>query len=387
MHLGSAGRTPNKREKNSRPWLYKCEPVDFPFLLLIFVLLLAGLFMMFSASFARASYETGNPVYFFVRQAVFAGAGLCGMWLISRIRTDFWQRCSVPIYVAAVVLLVLVLAAGEEIGGARRWFRIFGIQFQPSELAKFAVICILAAKTVEFGQKMEKFSYGVLRIGLWLLPVFVLILAEKHLSAIVILGIVSFSMMFVGGTKPKYLLTILAAGVMLVLVYISLMGYAGDRITAWRHPEQDANNKGYQVLQSQYAIGSGGLFGPGYGKGRQKYLYLPEEHNDYIFAIVCEELGFVGAALIILLFILMIVRGYWIAMHADSPFSTMLGVGVMTLFAVQTFLNLGVVSNLLPSTGVSLPFFSYGGTALIMQLGEMGVVLGISRFSSGTRRE
>ena len=169
-------------------------------------------------------------------------------------------------------------------------------------------------------------------------------------------------------------------------VYISLMGYAGDRITAWRHPEQDANDKGYQVLQSQYAIGSGGLFGPGYGRGRQKYLYLPEEHNDYIFAIVCEELGFVGAGGIILLFILLIVRGYWIAMHAATPFSTMLGVGLMTLMAVQTFLNLGVVSNLLPSTGVSLPFFSYGGTALTMQLGEMGVVLGISRFSSGTKR-
>ena len=383
-HGSARSRLPS--EGGSRIWLYKCEPADFPFLLLIMLLLSAGLLVMISASRARAEFETGNPLYFFVRQSLFAGSGLGVMWLASHIPTEQWSRLALPVYGTAVVLLVLVLAAGEEIGGARRWFRIFGVQFQPSELAKFAVICVLARKSVDYGRKMESFSWGVLRIGLWLLPIFGLILAEKHLSAIVILGIVSFAMMYAGGTRPKYLLGILAAGVVLVLVYISLMGYAGDRITAWQHPEQDAAGKGYQVLQSQYAIGSGGLFGPGYGRGRQKYLYLPEEHNDYIFAIACEELGFFGAAVIVLLFILLIVRGYWIAMHAESPFATMLAMGVMTLFTVQTFLNLGVVSNLLPSTGVSLPFFSYGGTALLMQLGEMGVVLGISRHTSGLRR-
>lgn len=384
MGYGAAEtRSPAAPER--RLLLHKCEPVDLPFLLLILTLLGAGLLMMFSASFARANYETGNPVYFTVRQCLFAALGLGAMVLLSRLPTELWRSLTLPVYVLSLLLLVLVLVAGEQIGGARRWFRIFGIQFQPSELAKFAVICVLAKKTADYGSRMEHFSWGLLRMGLYLAPVFLLILAEKHLSAIVILGLVSFAMLYVGGTKPRYLLTILALGVVLVLVYISLMGYAGDRITAWRHPEQDANDKGYQVLQSQYAIGSGGLFGPGYGRGRQKYLYLPEEHNDYIFAIVCEELGFVGAGGIILLFILLIVRGYWIAMHAATPFSTMLGVGLMTLMAVQTFLNLGVVSNLLPSTGVSLPFFSYGGTALMMQLGEMGIVLGISRFCSGTR--
>lgn len=384
MGYGAAEtRSPAAPER--RLLLHKCEPVDFPFLLLILTLLGAGLLMMFSASFARANYETGNPVYFTVRQCLFAALGLGAMVLLSRLPTELWRSLTLPVYVLSLFLLVLVLVAGEQIGGARRWFRIFGIQFQPSELAKFAVICVLAKKTADYGSRMEHFSWGLLRMGLYLAPVFLLILAEKHLSAIVILGLVSFAMLYVGGTKPKHLLTILALGVVLVLVYISLMGYAGDRITAWRHPEQDANDKGYQVLQSQYAIGSGGLFGPGYGRGRQKYLYLPEEHNDYIFAIVCEELGFVGAGGIILLFILLILRGYWIAMHAATPFSTMLGVGLMTLMAVQTFLNLGVVSNLLPSTGVSLPFFSYGGTALMMQLGEMGIVLGISRFCSGTR--
>ena len=380
-----AAETRSQMAPERRLLLHKCEPVDLPFLLLILTLLGAGLLMMFSASFARANYETGNPVYFTVRQCLFAALGLGAMALLSRLPTELWRSLALPVYLLSLLLLILVLVAGEQIGGARRWFRIFGIQFQPSELAKFAVICVLAKKTVDYGSRMERFSWGLLRMGLYLAPVFLLILAEKHLSAIVILGLVSFAMLYVGGTKPRYLLTILALGVVLVLVYISLMGYAGDRITAWRHPEQDANDKGYQVLQSQYAIGSGGLFGPGYGRGRQKYLYLPEEHNDYIFAIVCEELGFVGAGGIILLFILLILRGYWIAMHAATPFSTMLGVGLMTLMAVQTFLNLGVVSNLLPSTGVSLPFFSYGGTALMMQLGEMGIVLGISRFCSGTR--
>lgn len=382
----SFSRRRSQETQSGRIWLYKCEPVDFPFLLLILILLSAGLLMMFSASYARAEYETGNPLYFFIRQAMFAGAGLCAMAAISRIRTEAWKRLAYPVYGLCIVLLLLVLVAGEEIGGARRWFRIFGIQFQPSELAKFAMICILAVKAAEYGEKMSQASYGMLRIGLWIAPIFLLILAEKHLSAIVILGLVAFSMMFVGGTKPRYLGAVLGAGILLVILYISLMGYAGNRITAWQHPEQDSAGKGYQVLQSQYAIGSGGLFGRGFLRGRQKYLYLPEEHNDYIFAIVGEELGFVGVFVMIVLFMLLILRGFWIAAHADSPFSTMLAVGIMTLFAVQTFLNLGVVSNLLPSTGVSLPFFSYGGTALMMQLGELGVVLGISRFSSGTKR-
>ena len=170
-----------------------------------------------------------------------------------------------------------------------------------------------------------------------------------------------------------------AAAAVFLGAYLALRGYASDRITAWLHPEDFAQTKGYQVLQSLYAIGSGGLFGLGFGKSRQKYLYLPEEHNDYIFSIVCEELGFVGAALIIVLFALLIIRGYWIAMHAPDRFGKLVAAGLTTLLALQVALNIGVVSNVLPSTGISLPFFSYGGTALIVQLAEMGIVLNISR--------
>ena len=205
-----AADTRNQTAPARRLLLHKCEPVDFPFLLLILTLLGAGLLMMFSASFARANYETGNPVYFTVRQTLFAALGLAAMFFLSRIPTEFWRNMALPVYGVSLVLLALVLVAGEQIGGARRWFRIFGIQFQPSELAKFAVICVLAKKTVDYGSRMERFSWGLLRMGLYLAPVFLLILAEKHLSAIVILGLVSFAMLYVGGTKPKYLLTILA---------------------------------------------------------------------------------------------------------------------------------------------------------------------------------
>jgi len=191
--------------------------------------------------------------------------------------------------------------------------------------------------------------------------------------------------MFVAGTHPKWLLIGAGCAALFVVVYVTFMGYAGDRITAWLHPESDPSDKGYQILQSLYAIGSGGLFGLGFGKSRQKYLYLPFQYNDYIFAIVCEELGLIGALLIMILFGALILRGFWIALRASDRFSTVLATGLVALIAVQTILNLCVVTNLLPSTGIALPFFSYGGTALAVNLGEMGIVLSISRQRNKTK--
>ena len=202
---------------------------------------------------------------------------------------------------------------------------------------------------------------------------------ERHLSAIMLMGMVAVVMMFVAGTHPKWLLAGAGAAVVFVVIYVSFMGYAGDRITAWLHPEQDPSDTGYQILQSLYAIGSGGVLGMGLGKSKQKYLYLPFQYNDYIFAIICEELGLVGAVLIMMLFAALILRGYWVALRAPDRFSTVLAAGLVTLIAVQTLLNLAVVTNLLPSTGIALPFFSYGGTALAVNLGEMGIILSISR--------
>jgi cell division protein FtsW len=194
-------------------------------------------------------------------------------------------------------------------------------------------------------------------------------------------------MMFVAGTKLKWLTAGAVAAAVFVMIYITFMGYAGDRVTAWLHPELDPGDTGYQILQSLYAIGSGGLFGLGFGKSRQKYLYLPFQYNDYIFAIICEELGLVGALLIVALFAAAILRGYWIALRAHDRFSTVLAAGLISLIAVQTILNLCVVTNLLPSTGISLPFFSYGGTALAVNLGEMGILLSISRQREEPKRQ
>ena len=264
--------------------------------------------------------------------------------------------------------------------GARRWINVAGIQFQPSEVAKFTMIVLFARLTRLFGQDAKRFRYGVLGFGGALMGILVPLALEKHLSAIMLMGMVAVVMMFVAGTSPKWLLTGAAAAAVFVVIYISFMGYAGDRVTAWLHPEQDPGDTGYQILQSRYAIGSGGLFGLGFGKSRQKYLYLPFQYNDYIFAICCEELGLIGALAIIALFCVTILRGYWIALHAVDRFSTVLAAGLVTLIAVQTILNLCVVTNLLPSTGIALPFFSYGGTALAVNLGEMGIVLQISRF-------
>ncbi len=363
------------------------EGVDIPFLLLVLTLLAVGLIMLYSASSAQSMYDTGYEIStkYLQKQAVCAALGLVGMWLFSRIPAKLWMKLAWPVYGISIALLLLVLVMGQSVNGARRWINIAGIQFQPSEIAKFAVILMFARLTRTFGSRTKEFRYGVLGFSLALLGILIPLALEKHLSAIMLIGMVGVCMMFVAGTGKKWLGAGAAAAGLFVVIYITFMGYAGDRVTAWLHPEQDPGDTGYQILQSLYAIGSGGLFGLGFGKSRQKYLYLPFQYNDYIFAIICEELGLVGAVLIIGLFCAMILRGYWIALRARDRFSTVLAAGLVTLIAVQTALNLGVVTNLLPSTGIALPFFSYGGTALAMNLGEMGIVLSISRQRNQTK--
>lgn len=381
----AAGKTLYAKEDRRR--FAAGESVDIPFLLLVLLLLSVGLIMLYSASSAQSEYDTGYAIStkYLQKQAVCAGLGLICMVSFSRIPTEFWLKFAWPLYGISIVLLLLVLVAGESVNGARRWINIAGIQFQPSEIAKFTMIVLFARLTKGFGQDAKKFRYGVLGFGGALLGILIPLALEKHLSAIMLMGMVAVVMMFVAGTSPKWLLAGAGGAVAFVLVYITFMGYAGDRVTAWLHPEQDPGDTGYQILQSLYAIGSGGLFGLGFGKSRQKYLYLPFQYNDYIFAIICEELGLVGALLIVALFAALILRGYWIALRARDRFSTVLAAGLVTLIAVQTILNLCVVTNLLPSTGIALPFFSYGGTALAVNLGEMGVVLSISRQRNQTK--
>lgn len=356
--------------------------VDYPFAFLVLLLLTVGLTMLYSASYAQSEYDTGYQIStkYLQKQGACALIGLAAMFFFSRIPARAWYRLAWPLYGVSIVLLLSVLVIGQEVNGAKRWINLAGIQFQPSEVAKFTMIVLFARLTRLFGQDAKRFRYGVLGFGGALMGILIPLALEKHLSAIMLMGMVAVVMMFVAGTSSKWLLAGAAAAAVFVVVYISFMGYAGDRVTAWLHPEQDPGDTGYQILQSLYAIGSGGLFGLGFGKSRQKYLYLPFQYNDYIFAICCEELGLVGALAIIALFAMTILRGYWIALHARDRFSTVLAAGLVTLIAVQTILNLCVVTNLLPSTGIALPFFSYGGTALAVNLGEMGIVLQISRY-------
>lgn len=368
-----------RTKENRRP--KASQGVDVPFFVLVMLLLILGLAVLYSASYAQSQYDTGyvSTTRYLQKQGVCALIGLIAMYFFSRLPGKLWQELAWPIYAGSIILLLAVLFFGQSVNGAKRWINIGGIQFQPSEIAKFSMILLLARLTCRYGEDAASFRHGVLGFGCAMLGLLIPLALEKHLSAIMLMGMVGVVMMFVAGTKPKWLLLGAAAAAVFVVIYISFMGYAGDRVTAWLHPEQDPSDTGYQILQSLYAIGSGGLFGLGFGRSRQKYLYLPFQYNDYIFAVLCEELGLIGAILIIVLFSATIARGYWIALRARDRFSTVLAAGLVTLIAVQTILNLGVVTNLLPSTGIALPFFSYGGTALAVNLGEMGILLSISR--------
>ncbi len=367
-----------KRKRDQRIVISDLGVIDLPYLLLTLLLVAFGLIMLYSASYARAYYVTGNSASYFTSQFVFALIGIAGMLFMSRVPYEWYQKFSTLIYAITVALLAAVLLVGTNVNGATRWINLGFTQFQPSEVAKFSLIVSLAALMTKHRENTKSLRCFV-ACAAALIIVAVLLILEPHFSATIIVASLCFCMMAIGGLNWKYLGTVMAIGAAGILFLLLMGGYTSDRITAWLNPEADPLDKGLQILQSQYAIGSGGLLGLGFGKGRQKYLYLPEEHNDYIFAIVCEELGFIGALAILLLFAFLILRGYWISIHARDRFSMLLGAGLTTLLALQVLINVAVVTNLLPSTGISLPFFSSGGTALIMQLAECGIVLNISR--------
>ena len=359
-------------------------PVDIPFLLLTLLLLGIGVVMVLSASYASAYYDVkkitgGNATYFFTRQLAFAVAGVGAMYIVSRLPMRFFRRISGLTMLIALVLLLAVLVVGHVSGGGRRWLYPGGVSIQPSEIAKIAVILYFATLICRSGNYMGTFRYGILPFVLILAVIVGLLVMEPHFSASIIILLLGAVMMFIGGTRLVVFILGLIAGGGLFAVMLLASNYASSRITTWRDPFSDTSDAGWQIVQSLYAVGSGGLFGLGLGQSRQKYLYLPEEHNDFIFSIICEELGFIGALLILALFALLIIRGYWIAMHSRDRYSFLVVTGVTSLLAIQVFLNVAVCTNLIPCTGISLPFFSYGGTALLMQLAEMGIILSASR--------
>lgn len=353
--------------------------MDLPFLVLTLIILTIGVIMVLSASFARAYYTAGDPMKYFIRQLGFALGGVAIMLWFSRWRVSTFRRFSMPLLAVSIFLLMMVPIIGVSEGGAKRWIDLGFTTFQPSEIAKVAVVMSFSVLICTYKEKMKTFKYGVLPFVVILALIVGLLILEPHLSASVIILSVGAIMMFAGGTHIKWFGILAAVVAVAAVIILTQMDYASARITAWKDPEADPLGAGFQIRQSLYAIGSGGMLGVGLGQSRQKFLYLPEEHNDYIFAIVCEELGFVGAMLILILFALLIVRGFWLALHARERYGALVITGLTSLLAIQVFLNVAVVTNLIPATGISLPFFSYGGTALLIQLAEMGVILAISR--------
>ena len=369
---------------SSAPGNSRRRGFDWPFFLLVLLLLTVGVVMVLSASYPRAYYDPGHvtggrAAYYFVRQLLFAALGLGALWLASRFPMGFYRRYAFPFLGVTVLLLLLVPFIGVRANGARRWLGVGGLTLQPSELAKLAVILSFAVLICRFRGRMKSFRWGVLPFAGILAVLIGLLVLEPHFSASIILIAIAGAMLFLGGLGLGWFLAAFTAAGAGIGVLLAFFPYASSRIVTWRDPFSTASDEGYQIVQSLYTIGSGGLSGLGLGGSRQKFLYLPEEHNDFIFSVVCEELGFLGAALILLLFALLILRGYWIALHCRDRFSCLVCAGITTLLAIQTFLNVAVVTNLLPCTGISLPFFSYGGTALLIQLGEMGIVLSASR--------
>ena len=382
-------------------------PMDLPFLMLVVLLTGIGVIMVFSASYATSYYEGRDPTFYFFRQGLFAVAGLAIMYVVSKINYQTFRWLSVFALILAILLLIAVLIPGihtDRSDNVKRWIAVPGIgTFQPSEIAKVAVIMYfssrLSKRNTEKPVRLPPRSplsgvVGVLdRIGLLELVPYGLILLlivflmsrEPHMSGTLLILAGAAAVLFAAGIKLYWFLGggALLAGMVLLL----MSGYQSTRILVWQDPWAYPQDGGWQIIQSLYAIGSGGLLGLGLGKSRQKFLYLPEPENDFIFAIVCEELGLIGAAVILILFALLVIRGYWIAIHARDRFGALLVVGITTLTAVQVFLNIAVVTNLIPTTGISLPFFSYGGTALMIQLAEMGVVLSVSRQIPPTKQE
>lgn len=361
---------------------------DFVFLLLVVCLSTLGTLMVFSAGGAYAEFRYGDGAYFIKKQSVWLIIGFAVMLLSSRIKPKLYRALAPALYVATVFLLVLVLIVGFAGNGAQRWISIGPISVQPSEIAKLTMLMMLAryfadneARATDRAKQKNAFIFGTLiPFAIILLPT-VLVMLQKHLSCIIILGTIGIALIVLSGSPTKYLTIFMSAGILGVTYIAFFTDYTKQRITVWQNPEAYKLTGGWQTLQGLMAIGSGGLFGVGYGKSILKHCYVSEPANDMIFAILCEEFGFVGAAITIALFAAVILRGMKIALSAPDTYTRLLALGICVKMATQVLLNIAVVTNTIPNTGISLPFFSYGGSSLVMLFFEMGIILSISRYS------
>ena len=359
---------------------------DIWFLIILMLLVCYGLVMLFSAGYAVALYRRGDAYTYIRPQLLFAAFGAAAMYAASLVDYHIWHKLAWPIMGVSLALLAIVLFM-PEYNGCKRWIVLPGLgTLQPSEIAKFAVVLVFAHIISLNHDRMQTFATGVLPFMVILGAVTVLMLLEPHLSGTLLILGIGAVLMFVGGTGLKWfaLAGIAGAGAIAAAVVLlpELVPYAMGRLSSWRDPFADPLGEGHQTIQSLYAIASGGAAGLGLGNSRQKYLYVPEPQNDFIFSILCEELGFVGAALTVVLFLLLFLRGMSIAVRARDKFGALLAVGFVVQVVLQAVLNIAVVTNTIPNTGISLPFFSSGGTSLMMLLGEMGIVLSVSRGES-----
>lgn len=390
------GRQNEKSKKSERVSKYKNSirnsfayaqgSFDIVFFMTVLALLTIGLVMLFSASYPYAYQNDGDSYFYFKRQLVFALVGVPIMLFVSKLNYKWLKVIRYPLYIVTILLLILVLFYHTDLGREedfRRWIPLGPITIQPSDIAKFTVVLLMASYISRYHRKMNRLVYGVLIPAVLVGTFCLLIYAENHLSCTVLVFMIGIVMMFCGGTRVEWFIGGICLVVAVAFVVIKnpdiLPGYQGDRIRAWIDKGFDPLGLRWQTNNSLYAIGSGGFFGVGLGNSKQKYLYVSEPQNDFIFSIVCEELGFLGAAIIIALFGLLFYRGVKIAQRCEDKFSTMLVIGIVSQIAVQTIFNILVITDLFPNTGIALPFFSYGGTAILMLCFEMGIVLSISR--------
>lgn len=361
--------------------------MDTPMLVIILLLLTLGSIMVFSASQAYAQKRYGDEHYFMIRQCVFALVGIATMIGVSKINDSLLRKYTLAIYCATLLCLIAVLIVGTASGVAKRWIYIGPFSIQPTEIAKFTVVLVLAWYFEKYEEKVhedryfwQSSVYGVfLPLGI-LLSFLLLILLENHFSGMIILFLIGMAMILIGGARKFWFLLTGSIAAVGILVMILFVDYAKERIDTWLHPENySLQGEVWQTIQGKYAIGNGGLFGVGLGNSLQKQLFVSAPQNDFIFSIACEELGLIGATLILLLFAFFAWRGIYLGLRAPDTFSALLAIGITCHVTIQAILNIMVVTALLPNTGITLPFFSYGGSALIVLMGEMGVLLGISR--------
>lgn len=365
-----AGPEPTGREKRKRR-----EPFDYSLLLVVLILVGFGLVMLYSTSSWNGQVKFADKAYYLKKQFFATSLGLAAMYAVSKIDYHRWEKLAVPGYLLSLLLSTAVLFFGDEYNGSKRWLSVGPLSFQPSEFAKLSVIVLLASVVSRRARKMTSLRQMFL-VMLLILPIVGLVGTNNLSTAIIIMGI---AVILVFTASPKYLQFIAmgALGAGFLAVFLSVESYRLERLAIWRNPE--AYEKGYQTLQGLYAIGSGGLFGAGLGNSMQKLGFVPEAQNDMIFSIVCEELGLTGAVLLMLLFLLLVWRLFLIAVHVPDLLGSLIAAGIMGHILIQVILNIAVVTNTIPNTGITLPFVSYGGTSVLFLLSEMGLALNVSR--------